>query len=140
MNENLDFDYIDFEVKKEPWNLYKIEDGSLIKFKLVLVRVMPNKSDPKKYLLNTANVIGVQSPRELRGAPAPPSANGTYDDLEKKDLDFEVIKENWSEYKLKDGNTLRIKSVIISIDKTKSFGDNGEPIYAVHNQILKKEP
>jgi len=140
MNETMDFDYVDFEVVGEPWNLYKLEDGSLIKFKLVLVKVMPNKSNPQNYLLNTANIVGVQSQKELRGAPTPPLTNGTYNDFEKKDLDSEVIKESWNEYKLKDGNTLKIKPAITAIDKTKSFDSNGEPIYVVHSQVLVKPP
>ena len=140
MSENLDFGYVDFNTVGEPWNLYRLEDGSLIKFKLVLVKVMPNKNDPKNYLLNTANVVGVQSPKELRGAPTPPPPNGTYSDFEKKDLDYEVIKESWNEYKLKDGNTLKIKPAITAIDKTKNFDNNGEPIYVVHSQVLVKPP
>lgn len=140
MNENLDFDYVDFDTVGEPWNLYKLEDGSLIKFKLVLVKLMPIKNDPKNYLLNTANVVGVQSQRELRGAPTPPPPKGTYDDFEKKDLDCEVIEESWNEYKLKDGNTLKIKPAITAIDKTKSFDSYGEPIYVVHSQVLVKPP
>ena len=140
MNKNLDFDYVDFKTIGEPWNFYKLENGSLIKFKLILVKVMPIKNDPKNYSLNTANVVGVQSPRELRGAPTPPPPNGSYGDSEKKDLDYEVIKESWNEYKLKDGNTLKIKPAITAIDKTKNFDSNGEPIYVVHSQVLVKPP
>ena len=140
MNKNLDFDYVDFETVGEPWNLYKLENGSLIKFKLVLVKVIPNKNDPKNYSLNTANVVGVESPRELRGAPTLPPTEGTYSDFEKKDLNFEVIKESWNEYKLKDGNTLKIKPAITVINKTKSFDSHGEPIYVVHSQVLVKPP
>lgn len=140
MNKNLDFDYVDFETVGEPWNLYKLENGSLIKFKLVLVKVIPNKNDPKNYSVNTANVVGVESPRELRGAPTLPLAKGTYDDFEKKDLNFKVIKESWNEYKLKDSNTLKIKPAITAINKTKSFDSHGEPIYVVHSQVLVKPP
>lgn len=140
MNENLDFDYVDFKTIGEPWNFYKLENGSLIKFKLVLVKVIPNKNDPKNYSLNTANVVGVESPRELRGAPTLPPAKGIYDDFEKKDLAFEVIKESWNEYKLRDGTILKIKPAITTIDKTKSFDSHGEPIYVVHSQVLIKPP
>ena len=140
MNKNLDFDYVDFEIVSEPWNFYKLENGSLIRFKLVLVKVMPIKNDPKNYSLNTANVVGVQSPKELRGAPTPPPTNGIYNDFEKKDLDFEVTKESWNVYKLKDGNTLKIKPAITAIDKTRNFDSHGEPIYVVHSQVLVKPP
>ncbi|MDO9565121.1 MAG: hypothetical protein Q7J15_00025 [Candidatus Desulfaltia sp.] len=138
MNKNLNFDYVDFDTVGEPWNLYKLEDGSLIKFKLVLVKVMPNKNDPKNYSLNTANVVGVQSPRELRGAPTSPPTKGPYNDFEKKDLTPEIIKESWNEYRLKDGTVLKIKPAITAINKTKSFDSHGEPIYVVHSQVLVK--
>ena len=138
MNEKLVFDYIDFEMVEEPWNLYKLEDGSLIKFKLVLIKVVPSKTDPENYSFNTANVVGVQSPVELRGDPTLPPTKGTYNDFEKKDLDFEVIKESWNEYKLKGGIIVKIKPAITAINKTKSFDRYGEPIYVVHSQPLIK--
>ena len=140
MNENLDFDYVDFDTVGEPWNLYKLENESLIKFKLVLVKVMPIKNDPKNYSLNTANVVGVESPSELRGTPTPSPTKGTYNDFEKKDLNFIVAKESWNEYELKDGTTLKIKPAITAINKTKSFDSHGEPIYVVHSQVLVKPP
>lgn len=140
MNKNLDFDYIDFEVVSEPWNFYKLEDDSLIRLKLVLIKVIPTENAPKNYSLNTANVVGVQSPRELRSDPTPLPTNGIYNDFKKKDSDFEVIKESWNKYKLKDGNTLKIKPAITAIDKTKSFDSTGEPIYVVHSQVLVKPP
>ena len=140
MNKNLDSDYVDFDVVGEPWNFYKLENESLIRLKLVLIKVMPNKNNPNNYSLNTGNVVGVQSPRELRGDPTIPPSNGIYNDFEKKDLDFEVIQENWNEYKLKDGKTLKIKPAITAIDKTKSFDSHGEPIYIIHSQVLVKPP
>jgi hypothetical protein len=140
MNNNMDFDYVDFETVGlgEPWNRYKLENGSIIKFKLVLIKVMPSKTGPKQYSVNTANVVGVESPRELRGAPTLPMPKGTYNDFEKKDLSFEIIKENWNEYELKDGSILKIKPAITAIDKTTSFDSHGEPVYVVHSQVLVK--
>jgi len=130
-------EYLDFEAINEPWSLYALEDGSVIKFKLVLVKVLPVlKAGAKSYTINTANVVGVLAPKTLKGTPTVLS-DGRYQ-VENKDIPFETIEEKWGEYKLEDGTILKIKPAITSIDKTKNYDLNGEPIYMVHSQVLVK--
>lgn len=49
-----------------------------------------------------------------------------------EDIDFEVMKEDWNEYKLKDGTTLRVKTVVTSIIRTEDHDPmTGDPTYII---------
>lgn len=136
--KDIDFEeYLDFEAINEPWCLYALEDGSVIKFRLVLVKVIPvSQAGAKSYRINTANVVGVLATKALKGTPIALSDGGYQ--VENKDIPFKTIKEKWCEYTLEDDNILKIKPAITSIDKTKNYDRNGDPIYIVHSQVLIK--
>lgn len=51
-----------------------------------------------------------------------------------KEVEFEIIKEGWNEYKLKDGTKLRIKLVIIKVIRTNEYNPDGTPIYWARSQ------
>jgi len=44
VKESLDFVYADFEVVRERWNKYKLEDNSILKTKFVLINVILEKT------------------------------------------------------------------------------------------------
>lgn len=47
-------------------------------------------------------------------------------------MDFEVVKEDWNIYKLKDGTTLKVKLVLINVLRAKNQYDPiGNPMYMV---------
>lgn len=59
-----------------------------------------------------------------------PFADGEMMDIKRRD-------EQWSEFTLTDGATIRIKPVIIEIRKLKNqFAPNGDPIYAVKSAVV----
>ena len=43
-----DYEYLDFEIKKEGWNEYEIEDGTQLKAKFVLIKILRKKA-PEGY-------------------------------------------------------------------------------------------
>jgi hypothetical protein len=52
-------------------------------------------------------------------------------------VDIDKVNEQWSEYVLKDGATIRLKPVIIEIRKAKNqFAPNGDPIYFVKSTVI----
>jgi len=53
--------------------------------------------------------------------------------IEGMDLDFEVVKEDWNQYKLEDGSTIKVKVVVSKIIRTNKYLPNGEPIYVVQS-------
>jgi len=50
-------------------------------------------------------------------------------------VDFEVVKEDWNEYRLADGSTLKVKLILTGVLRLKDkFDPAGNPVYAVSHQ------
>jgi len=141
-----DFVFVDFEVVREGWNRYRLEDETLLKAKFVLISVameknykeMMERAKTEKGLkmefgFNSQNVIGVEAPERLRGEPD--TKTYTIEELRssivKEDLDFEVQTEIWNVYKLKNGITIKARNAPISVSRTSKFDSRGLPIYLV---------
>lgn len=151
--ESLDFAYADFEVVRERWNKYKLEDNSTLKTKFVLINVTLEKTldeavkefeiliekgkKPEGLKMGlgfqSKNIMGIEAPRRLRGDPS--SKTHKTEELRasivKDDLDFEVLEETWNSYKVKNGITLKIRNSPINVSRTSKFDVKGTPIYVV---------
>ena len=55
-----------------------------------------------------------------------------------EDVDFNVIKEDWNEYSLKDGTKLKIKLVLVKVKRSNKYDQFGEPLYMVQSQNIVK--
>ena len=49
-------------------------------------------------------------------------------------VDFETVREEYNSYKLSDGATIRMKTVVTNIIRTEEFTPAGEPVYIVNSQ------
>jgi len=132
MPDSKDFD---FDVLTEDWNLYKLEDDTILKVKLVLLRVIQEGVDkfgnPKGGTLITM-IVSPVPPSELRKLKKVDSII---------DMKYETIKEGWNEYEVSDGFTLKLKPIISQIDRTEKFDPRGEPLYGVNVQAtIKRTP
>ncbi len=47
----------------------------------------------------------------------------------KRYIDFKVIHENWSEYKLEDESILKARFILIKILDERGYDEHGNPIY-----------
>jgi len=141
-----DFVFVNLEVVREGWNSYKLEDGSILKTKFVLINVIMEKNFKQKIEkartekglglglgISSHNVIGVEAPIELRGEPSTKACS--LDELRasvvKEDMDFDVIKETWNVYKLEEGIMMKARSSPINVSRTSKFDMHGLPIYLV---------
>ena len=65
---------VDFETMKEDWNEYKLEDGTILKFKTIVSSIVrteeydPMTGDPV-YHVRSTNVLRVKVPEELKRLP-----------------------------------------------------------------------
>lgn len=62
---------MDFKSLKEDWNEYQINDGTIIRMKVVVTNVakIPDRYDPEGnpiYLLKSSNVLSVSAPEKLK--------------------------------------------------------------------------
>jgi len=142
--------YIDFKVEREDWNVYKLEDGTILKLKFILLKVIREKIDKEGrpiYSVQSSIVSTVFPPSNLLGMPD--TRRYSIKELEtaviKPDMKFEALKEDYSsKYILKEtvGELrLEVKPVLIAVARTKKYDERGEPIYLIrHTSILKTSP
>jgi len=55
---------------------------------------------------------------------------------EGEDVDFEEVNETWNEYKLSDGTTLKVKTVLVAVKRLKKYLPDGTPIYLIQTQNI----
>ncbi len=61
---------VNFKVKKEEWNEYELEDGTILKFKSVVTKIVRteeyNEQDEPIYSINSQNVASAKIPDKLK--------------------------------------------------------------------------
>lgn len=135
---------IDFKVIKEEWLTIKLKDGSIIKFKPILVKVF--ETDAKDQVTGEPilsfegqNIVTVRSPQNLRGNPSEriPSPDEALR-MDKEEVEIvEMIDPSWNLYELETGKRIKSKPVIISVYKIKGIFDRyGNPFYVVRSQMV----
>ncbi|HUV53699.1 MAG TPA: hypothetical protein VMW03_00690 [Candidatus Krumholzibacteriaceae bacterium] len=50
-----------------------------------------------------------------------------------EDIDFTEEKEQWNEYKLADGTTLKLKLVLRGVKRLRRYEPDGTPIYVINS-------
>jgi hypothetical protein len=147
-----DFEYLNFNAEKESWNRYKLEDGSILKSKLVMINIIAKKGTEEKIKkaktekvnvnlelsLQPSNVIGVEASPESIGEPSTVicSPDALKESVVAADMDFETISEVWNQYlvgfpKIDDVVCLKIRNSLTRISRTSKFDKFGIPIYLV---------
>ena len=100
---------------KEPWNRYRLKDepddvdllGKLILQKVVKIQ------GSKKVSLGSQNIFVTWAPESLKGKPSrsiPPF--NTIPDKEKREVQFEILHEDWNHYTLKTGRDVKIRLIV----------------------------
>jgi len=129
--------YLDFEIVKESWNKYGLQDGSKLKTRIILKSVWTLQKDKKKYYSSD-----IQSSHVMM---CDPSLQGTKNDtkftkeqiqknVEVEDSRYDTISYEASEYILDDTTRILIHTNIIKISRTKLYDRNGDRIYVVELQ------
>ncbi len=58
--------------------------------------------------------------------------------IEAEDMEFTTGREDWNEYQVEDGHTVRIKLVVSSILRTADRDPQGNPVYIVQSTNIVK--
>jgi hypothetical protein len=141
---------LDFDIIREPWNKYELSDGTILKIKLVLLRVVKKEktvSDAETGKTKTAISYGFESqniltvynvPDHLKSQPSrekyPPEV--LRENVVESDMRYSTLEEEWNEYILEDRTRLRIKLTVVKVDRTKKVDHHGFPIYLVESPVL----
>jgi hypothetical protein len=160
MSKIFPFEEVDFEIEKEVWNVYELEDGNnrvtirmrTILTKLLKPRFMPEEpplvgvpkdafGGPKsvrkeEFQMSFQNIVVVAScPADLMGTPSLPIPPNELNQLPTEEISFNAFNEEWNIYKIpQSGLKLKIKLVVSSINKAKGVYDQfGYPIYLIQS-------
>jgi len=131
---------IDFDVVREPWQKYELNDNTIVKSKYVLTRLFKKAKEDGKhgYTIDGQTLTIIMVPSELKGTPD--STKYTPQQYKESVIQDEVryttISDEWYEYIVDDGTRIRLKMTIIGIQKTSKFDRNGDPVYLVNNSAL----
>lgn len=135
---------LDFKVIKEEWLTIKLKDGSIIKFKPVLMKVFEtDRKDPATdepiISCDGHNVVTVRSPEDLRRNPSEyiPSPDEALK-MPKEEVEvIETTDPGWNVYELETGKRIRSKPVITNVYRIKDVFDRyGNPYYIVRSQMV----
>lgn len=131
---------LNYDVIQEPWNSYELEDGLILKTRLIVKRVFRKKEGSKGgYDIGSQNLtVLTHIPESLIGK----KAQRKYSQKEiasaviRDNVRFKVLREEWNEYSVEDGANIRVKLTVMNVGKTSLFDENGEPIYLVNSSTM----
>lgn len=133
--------YITIKPRVERPSYYKLGDGTIIR---ALVHINSIVQDPRNhdgFNMNPTNLVAAFVPKEKRnpaGFLQQPQGANLAEGIIEPDVDFQVLKEDFSVYELSNGLILSVKTIIAQIGKTKYYTKEGEPVYLVNmNPIIK---
>ena len=159
MSKKLLFEEIEFDVEKEVWNSYELEDGNdrvTLKIRGILTKIIkprimatdmpmigvPPGSQPTKPVhqeelnMSFQNIVVVSNcPSNLMGAPTPPIPHNELQQLPSADVPFTTFNEDWNVYILQpSAQKIKIKLVLSSVSKVLGkFDQFGYPLYIVQS-------
>jgi len=131
--------FIQFKIINEPWNEYKLEDGSTLRVKVVLTGII--KENENEFSLQTTPVFGViPNPKYISISSPPLKPEEKLESyIEAEDLKPLEKTDLWNEYELPTENMiLSIKGEVVSVSRTSRHDQRGIPIYMVNVQLLVK--
>ena len=128
-----DHDYAFVVSSKIEPSYYRIkEDHSIIRC-LTRVHATKTNADGKSFDISATNEISVFTESNNR-RPEMFDVNNTQlkkEDIENDDVEYDVIRENFSVYKLTNNKTLSVKTVVSQITKFSKYNRGGEAVYNV---------
>lgn len=137
MNNEEDQEFLEFEALKEPWNTFRLADGTRLKLRMILQKVRLQPKEGKKRMANFAhNVMAVtEVPKRLLGEPDRmyPVEEIRANVIE-SDMGFEPEITGPSVYMLADGKIMVFRIQVQQVSRSSLFGPEGEPLYVFDYQ------
>ena len=125
---------IDFEIIKEPWNKYQISDNTVLKTRTILKRIDRVMDGGKvSFTMDTQTLSVIYADPSLRGTPTNRkiTEHDIMSSIEKSDLRYDTIGQEFNEYNLDDGTRIKIFTNVTSVSRTTLRDKRGDPVYGV---------
>jgi hypothetical protein len=135
----MEFIESDFVVLKEDYSRYHLHDGTILKVKIVVRKILRTpiltaQGYPTNIGMDTVNVVSAIVPAALKRPPSkepwdPARDVGT-------EVEFDPIEEKWQEYMTTDGFRVLVKPVVVKVIRYDKYNSLGEPIYSAIIQSI----
>lgn len=128
---------IDFEIIKEPWNKYQLADNSILKTRAVLKKVeRVTDGDKISFNMDAQTLTVIYAESELMGTPNPRpiSKKEMIQSIDKPDMRYDTLSQEFNEYLLDDGTKIKIFTNVTSVSRTSLKNSKGEPVYQVQTK------
>ena len=125
---------IEFEIIKEPWNKYHIVDNSILKTRTVLKKIERVMNGDKVSFSVDAQTLTVIYPDiALKGTPNPRpiTKKDILDSVDKPDMHYDTLSQEFNEYHLDDGTKIKIFTNVTTVSRTTLKDPKGDPVYNV---------
>lgn len=126
---------IDFQVVKEEYTRYLLDDRTLLKVKIPATKMIESDMiDATGYpsiAVNTTSIVCAIVPEHLKKEPSSTGINPSVD--RPVEVNFSMSEEVWQEYHTKDGYKILVRPVVTKVLKYDKYNTFGEPIYSVGN-------
>ena len=119
---------------------YKLSDGTIIRALVNINYLLANPLSPEGFTINSNNSVNAYVPKEKRypGKFEEYNPSDLQSGIIDADVEFEVLRENFSVYEMSNKIKISIKTVVGQIRKTKFYTKEGEPVYIISpNPIIK---
>lgn len=129
-----DFRSIEFEIIKEPWNKYQLSDNSIIKTRTILKKVeRVTKGEKITFNIDAQTLTVVYADSSLKGEPNrnPISMEQIKNSIEKPDMRYNTLAQEFNEYELDDGTKIKIYTNVTQVSRTSLKDVKGDPVYNV---------
>jgi hypothetical protein len=136
--------FLDFEVKKEGWSVYNLEDGNKIRARAIVTSIRGQRIPPQKgdLIAPETNITSkVDSPpnrRGPKGSPATPEELNNPKNYGGVEVGIVSSSEPWNEYHLIGTDvTIRTKLILNRAFRIGNRYDNfGDPIYVINFTLV----
>lgn len=125
---------IDFEIIKEPWNMYQISDNSILKTRTILKKIERVMDGEKmSYTIDAQTLTVVYADSALKGTPSnkPITKEDLQKSMDKPDMRYDTLSQEFNEYHLNDGTKIKIFTNVTGISRTSLKDAKGDPVYTI---------
>ena len=121
--------YLDFEIVKESWSVYDLQDGTRIKVRFMLESIM-NAKERKRQMEASHKIIALCD-ESVCGEPSRETytAEHMQQSIEIKHCKYSTLRYEPSEYILDDNSRVLVHHNILRISRTHLFNQRGDRIY-----------
>jgi len=126
--------YIDFHVLSEPWNTYRLADGTVLKLKFVLLKVNSSLFEEGKGQvgINQITLIVTEAPPSLRRSSGRDySLDEITAAIVEPGMGIEPLRVEPSAYLMVDGKFVLAETIVRRVGKSSLTGTDGDPKYRV---------